>query len=494
MNTNTAAQAHHQLGSEPGESRTESTALWSTTDDLLVWTVSRLDGGRRRGVERDCHVVYGLSREYFVEQTRQFRASAEQCIEMLQQGKRAGTTQRKIELDSIVAVRSDARSGRLQIRTLNGTHQLDPVSYTEADVLRQIAIELEVRMPPGGAEFAPVGFDSGGQGTRFETTADERRALASLNNARAEDVPDGYREPQYHHDAFNPDDEPIENDSAVSDGHLTEEELEHLGATLAVEIDPDEVELPADITVVGGVDITFDPTPVSYGTPPDSPESLVQADPLSEDPSSEIAASSVEAAAWATAQETVADTPIYMSEQAEEGMSDSVPQFEGVIDAPDAEIDQPIYARFGRLQHRALRRQIETGSALPADAQEPTTASPSADIAAPADDQSVVAEASTPMPATEPTTSSDERRQTDDPNFPSIFDRRRSGPSDHARFGDDLPISHSADHDASPTVDYDGESGQSAMPPESSAPEGPAPDGMDGTVGFNPDFDVNPFR
>ncbi|NNE96559.1 MAG: hypothetical protein HKN24_11075, partial [Acidimicrobiales bacterium] len=64
-----------------------------------MWTVSRIDGGRRLGVEPDCHVVYAMSRGYFVEQTRKFRASAEQCIDMLQRGKKAGTVQRKIALD-----------------------------------------------------------------------------------------------------------------------------------------------------------------------------------------------------------------------------------------------------------------------------------------------------------------------------------------------------------------------------------------------------------
>ncbi|MFW2383472.1 MAG: hypothetical protein ACN4GZ_17085, partial [Acidimicrobiales bacterium] len=367
MNTNAASQADQQRAPDSSE-------RWSTAHDLLVWTVSRIDGGRRHGVEPDCHVVYGLSRGYFVEQTRKFRASAEQCIEMLQQGKRAGTTQRKIALDSIVAIRSDARTGRLQIRTLNGTHQLDPVSYDEADVLRQIAIELELRMPPGGAEFTPL-QDSGIADSRIDAAAEERRALVSLENARAEDIPDNYREPEYR--------PPVDQGAPVAAGvepptttgtHFTEEELERLAATLDVEVEPVDPDLPADITVAGGVEITYDPTPVSELAL--AGEALVEAAQHSaEAPSAEIDAASVEEASWVAPTESRDDSPIYMSEHAaQSGEADlapiSSPPVAAVAEEQQVVAADEEYEVSDRFE-RALRHRIDTVSPVPESLPQP---------------------------------------------------------------------------------------------------------------------------
>lgn len=524
MNTNAATHAD-------SGSASDSAPRWSSADDLLVWTVSRIDGGRRHGVERDCHVVYGLSRGYFVEQTRKFRASAEQCIEMLQQGKRAGTTQRKIALDTIVAIRSDARSGRLQIRTLNGTHQLDPVSLDEADVLRQIAIELELRMPPGGAEFLPMG-DSHGVSFGRDRIAEERRALVSLENARTEDVPDTQQEPDYQHQPVDTSgdfvaevDEPAVAQGNVHPGHFTEEELERLSATLEIETDPVESDviehhdqgLPGDITVAGGVEIIYEPATAAEPAQP-VPETD-RAFPVQES-SPGIAESSEEAVPWVATPETGDDSPIYLSQQtdqheeAESGVAAAQPEQGRVGDFSN---------RFGRLHNKALRHQIESGTPLPEPVAEPdyepinrdSGPVPSTVFVAPTppnDDpgaeepSAAVASESLIHPQPQEATPIDERRQSDDPSFPSIFDRRGAGPApqpqSHAQFGDDLPVDHTVSHHVPPLTvgaateddSEDSESDLPAAPPTISAPSGPPVAGMGGSVGFNPDFDVNPFR
>ena len=94
------------------------------------------------------------------------------------------------------------------------------------------------------------------------------------------------------------------------------------------------------------------------------------------------------------------------------------------------------------------------------------------------------------------------RREVDDPNFPSIFDRRRStsAAGHHRRFGEDLPVDQALSHHVPSDPGYnpdDDESVESELPgapPTISAPSGPPTVDMGGTVGFNPDFDVNPFR
>ncbi len=93
-------------------------------------------------------------------------------------------------------------------------------------------------MPPGGAEFVPVGLTHVGNAAEDGDTAEQRRALASLENARAEDIPDNYREPQYHQQPAATTDVPAEIDSQTQpQDHLSDEELERLGASLAVEIE-----------------------------------------------------------------------------------------------------------------------------------------------------------------------------------------------------------------------------------------------------------------
>ncbi len=207
-----------------------------------------------------------------------------------------------------------------------------------------------------------------------------------------------------------------------------------------------------------------------------------------------IAAASTEPAAWAAAPPAGDDTPIYMSEQPEAEMPDTAPQ-DADVESHDVG-DHNIYERFGRLQHRALRHQIETGSPLP----EPTDTSPSAVFAAPTD-AADADEAVHTAPAAEPTTDEpmEDRRKVDDPNFPSIFDRRGGGPaprrSGFPRFGDDLPVDHSVGHDI-PSIGADeGEDSEhSGEPSAISTPAEPAAEDMGEAVGFNPDFDVNPFR
>jgi hypothetical protein len=438
-----------------------------------------------------------MSRGYFVEQTRTFRASAEQCIEMLEQGKRAGTTQRKIALDTIVAIRSDARTGRLQIRTLNGTHQLDPVSYDEADVLRQIAIELELRMPPGGAEFLPL-TDSREWGARRNDNAEERRALVSLENARAEDIPDDYQGPEYRNDVGTAE---LDGDP----GHFTEQELHRLAQSLVVETDlpePDNLdqagpELPHDITVVGGVEITYQPEPTAD-------PSVTDVDPRPTTHDSSLAPAATEAPSWVADPDDFDDSPIHMSQQAGDPVGAETSTGEAATGAKPADIgasEGGFSSRYGRLSHRALRHHIETGTQLPQTAAEPadTASSVFAAPTDPADTSDPTDTGQAPLSTPGPI---EDRRRVDDPNFPSVFDRRGAVQSAHAngafRFGDDLPVDHSfSHHDKARTEAADSDASESdrpAGPQTVSAPADPPPEGIGGTVGFNADFDVNPFR
>ncbi len=187
------AIAANELGVD--ETTQSEPTRWSPADDLLVWTVSRINGGRRHGVEPDCHVVYALTPTHFVEQTRRYRASAQKCIDLLLSGKSAGRTQRKIELNTVMALHSNPESGRLSIRTLNGTHYLEPVNSEEASILREIAGEIDVRIPPGGARF--LGTIAFGDEPRTYSAEEDRRAAVAVDHARAEDESDTTKPPRY---------------------------------------------------------------------------------------------------------------------------------------------------------------------------------------------------------------------------------------------------------------------------------------------------------
>ncbi|NNE95586.1 MAG: hypothetical protein HKN24_06110 [Acidimicrobiales bacterium] len=419
-----------------------------------------------------------------MEQTRKFRASAEQCIDMLQRGKKAGTVQRKIALDTIVAVRSDARTGRLQIRTLNGTHRLEPVSYDEADVLRQIAIELELRMPRGGAEFTVLEQP---RLDRRRTDADEERsALTSLEQARAEDSPDDLGDPEFE----------------AHGRKLAAHEIDLLRTSLVSEIDeaPAAQDLPADITVAGGVEITFEPDPA---VDPALAPMIDQAAPIQEP------AADVQPADYAV-------TPAYPdSPPPQERRPEAPPELHG----QDPRIDDVMKLRLDRRHQRAIRLQMEEGPAAsqegpvyrepPVDtAAEPTNAPvddgvPSPLFAAPETLVTEVDETSEPggdLYRNHDGEIVEGRREVDDPNFPSIFDRRRSTSSvgSHPRFGEDLPVDQALSHHVPAEHTHGDDEGASAevpaVPPTISAPSGPPAVDMSGTVGFNPDFDVNPFR
>lgn len=570
MNTIAANQADRQIEHVAEDSSGNEQSRWSTNDELLVWTVSRIEGGRRHGVERDCHVVYGLSRGFFVEQTRKFRASAEQCIEMLQQGKRAGTTQRKVALDSIIAIRSDEDSGRLQIRTLNGTHQLEPISNEEADVLREIAAELVLRMPAGGASYADYSGPSYTERRRArdieaaaaaELAERERQALVALENARVEDAPDAYEAPTYEvpvealeaaiapitepgtagspavevaaeplpESASYPETSTVEETTQAPhvDTPVTTMDLQRIAAAVHAEMGPESdaeapSELPDDITVAGGVDITFEPA-AEYN------HAEVEVPP----------------AAIPVMSEALLGYDPELDEIRPDGESDVGPLSQDVA----AEKTE----QFDRRQQRAIRRQMEGAVEPTPTMQQPaihdhaataTNPSPSASlfegyggpeaapalsfgsaadddginlpdgaVYQPADQAAEVAPAesahldlpaaapvadfvSNPHAATSYGEGLAERRLVDDPNFPSVFDRRGAHPivpverPAWARFDDDDEETQAAESEvevAEPPVLADG-------PPTLKAPTGGQPIGSGGAVGFNPDFDVNPFR
>ncbi|MFW2383061.1 MAG: hypothetical protein ACN4GZ_15010, partial [Acidimicrobiales bacterium] len=135
---------------------------------------------------------------------------------------------------------------------------------------------------------------------------------------------------------------------------------------------------------------------------------------------------------------------------------------------------------------------------LPQPANEPIEAVPSSVFAAP---EAAPEGSTTDVPAAaDPAMPSEDRRQVEDTSFPSVFDRRGTGPArGPARFGDDLPVDHSVSHHV-PGHHGDGEDNETdepdlpSAPPTIAAPTGPSAAGAGGAVGFNPDFDVNPFR
>ncbi len=563
MNTIAANQADRQIEPVSEDLSADTQTRWSTDDELLVWTVSRIEGGRRHGVERDCHVVYGLSRGFFVEQTRKFRASAEQCIEMLQQGKRAGTIQRKVALDSIIAVHSDDDTGRLHIRTLNGTHHLEPISNEEAEVLREIAAELVLRMPSGGASHADYSGPTfterrrardaeADAPTAAELAERERQALIALENSRVEDAPDAYVAPTYDvpvealEEALAPVPEPVVAPSDLAEPEpdqtpVSTMDLQRIAAAVRAEMGPESepevaTDLPDDIMVTGGVDITFDPHTEYHAAEASANHYEVPAEP--QYPS--VPQYSVPPAT---------DEPVPSGQPGNQVAATVEPDVvlpnQDVYDRRDQTSDVP--ANFDRRQQRAMRRQIE-GSvepettsygagdpAVPAEADpapvaafsqvpDPSSHTPddsginlpagavfqpidSSSEASPAEPPHLQApapatpEAFAPSPHADTTYGEglEDRRQMDDPNFPSVFDRRGAHPivpverPGWARFDDDED--DLVEEIAEPEAEVDEpRSDIPDGPPTLSMPTGGQPIGSGGAVGFNPDFDINPFR
>jgi hypothetical protein len=256
--------------------------------------------------------------------------------------------------------------------------------------------------------------------------------------------------------------------------------------------------LPADITVAGGVEITFEPA-------------VQQAYDAAEQPQS----------GQPTVPEHI-DQPVA-----------NEPAVRAAADLPAADPSE----RFDRRQQRAMRLQLEEGASShdaaelhaaeqgamePSDAAQPLfdlpgaeqpqydvadhSAAPSEIFAAP--ESPVVDALSTGEAAID-----SDRRQADDPNFPSIFDRRGTTHRDAAevpgwaRFGDSFDDHPSDDAvsteeavsqalaDESDEADVNDDAVElPAGPPTLAAPSGPPTVGLGGSVGFNPDFDVNPFR
>ncbi len=323
----------------------EETPHWSPTDDLLVWTVSRLEGGRRSGVEADCHVVYALTATHFVEQTRRYRASAQQCIGMLLDNKRLGRMQRKIELSTIMALHSDARTGRLAIRTLNGTHYLEPVSNDEADVLREIAMEIEVRMPAGGAQFhgAPIDF---GDAPRVYSAEEDRRAAVAVDHARAEDEPDTLGPAHYVLSSPPPQIPAAVQEYGAAVNAPADPAPEAPGYDLPVQPTAEQSpQLPENITVTGGVAIKYAP----------SPEQAM-------DPHAPTLSGYVPAAATiAGLQEAPYPAPVSSAE----------------VELERRVVDDPAFpAAFDRRQHRTFRSQLQGAAAANATPPKLATSGP----------------------------------------------------------------------------------------------------------------------
>jgi hypothetical protein len=429
--------------------------------ELVVWTVSRIRDGRRYGVERDCHVVYAVTGDYFVEQTRKYRASAQQCIDLLLAGGHAGTTQRKLPLDGIMAVHSDPRTGRLMIKTLNGTHRLEPVGHDEADVLRQIATELVLRMPPGGAHFEPLD-DAGPERRRPSPLPDEeeRLALASLENARREDEPDSLPPPQFERrrpEPWAPHPESTPSPAASSDPGVQ------------------QVALPPDINVAGGVPIQFAPS----GDPDPSPvRNRVGADVPSDDQRAEDSrASEGEAASpfMPRHRRTLLDR-MEAHRAAAESHADVERQFE---DEPDREgVGSPMTASSMLLAEQSHGE--DAGTEVPAEAEvhrQVSSVGPPAGVG--------------------------ERRLNDDPDFPAVFNRR--GVASPSTPFSGLPgwIPQVGEPRSDPASDpatsqAATEEVQRVEPmiedPPVLAERPSAEDEFEESVGFNPDFDINQFR
>ncbi len=464
---------------------------WEPDDELLVWTVSRVRDGRRYGVERDCHVVYAVSGDFFVEQTRRYRASAQQCIDLLLAGGHAGTTQRKIPLDGIMAVHSDPRSGRLMIKTLNGTHRLEPIGHDEADVLRQIATELVLRMPPGGAHFEPL--DDAVPDRRLSSVSpdeNDRLALASVENARREDEPDTLPPPQFDRRGPQP--------AAANPSFYTS------AAPLDARPGPDRQDptLPPDIKVVGGIPIRFAPG---------------GADPVSasaQDPSAESESSD-------DGDRRAAGHPIGADDDAPTIAPSHEPGGRREAGPVEAGHD-PAASAFVRRQQRSLLDRLDGRHQIVEshdnDALSPMTAS-SMLLAEQADgggldrsvrrkDADVVED---PPDSVEAPAGLAERRVHDDPGFPAVFNRRGVAPTGPSRSG--LPgwiprlgkqdaAGESVPEPTDTTGATDDENDQAPglheigddSPVEKPVPTPVADDEFGQTVGFNPDFDVNQFR
>lgn len=572
MKTIAANQADSQIEPVVEDPSADTQTRWSTNDELLVWTVSRIEGGRRHGVERDCHVVYGLSRGFFVEQTRKFRASAEQCIEMLQQGKRAGTTQRKVALDSIIAIRSDEETGRLQIRTLNGTHQLEPISNEEADVLREIAAELVLRMPAGGASYADYSGPSFTERRRArdaeieaaeaaELAEQERQALVALENARVEDAPDAYEAPTYDvpvealEDALTSIDpattESLPDSNVVSEvtdpadaaeaieARVSTMDLQRIAAAVHAEMGPQSevqsevpAELPEDITVTGGVDITFEPVAEYVAEPivePSVAESLapefhytsdaVASESLSGyDPDLDEVGPYVDPVAETLSHEAAAETAENFDRRQQRAMRR---QIEGAVEP--APVADTASAETNRAPESSLFEGYGGPEAAPALSFQPGSLTADAHLpaevvvqpvqqaseVAPAGDAQLGLPTATPAAVFAPSPhaetiygeGSEDRRKVDDPNFPSVFDRRGAHPivpverPGWARFDDDDDDEEVAAVEAAePEMAAAEAAAIPDGPPTLKAPSGGQPIGSGGAVGFNPDFDVNPFR
>ncbi|NNF55195.1 MAG: hypothetical protein HKN03_12245 [Acidimicrobiales bacterium] len=535
----------------------KETPRWSPTDDLLVWTVSRLEGGRRSGVEADCHVVYALTATHFVEQTRRYRASAQQCIEMLLDNKKLGRMQRKIDLSTVMALHSDARTGRLAIRTLNGTHYLEPVSYEEADVLREIAMEIEVRMPAGGAQFHGAPIDFGDEPRRYSAEED-RRAGVAVDHARAEDEPDTMEPPHYVL-ASPPPPIPAEVQQYVAAAESaaappTEALQENVAAPNVV---PDET-LPQNITVAGGVAITYAPSqdqaphqhaptlsgyvpvaatiaglqeapsPAPIPVPENEVERRVVDDPafpaafdrrqhrtfrgqLEGVPAANAIRSKPAPIAPVQESPSTAPAPVQESPYAA-----PAPVQESPYAAP-APVQESPYAAPVPAQESPYAAPVpaqESLYAAPVPAQESSATKPSGGEAMPhrppAGASSDIPVTASDMYSTQPNVrapgasplapSTEDRRDNDDPAFPSVFDRRSLRAASETTPGWLAPGSidpetgaEADDANEDPTEVELPEAPPTIEPPVISS-NGPQTISTGGAIGFNPDFDVNPFR
>ncbi len=508
----------------------EEAPHWSSTDDLLVWTVSRLEGGRRSGVEADCHVVYALTATHFVEQTRRYRASAQQCIGMLLDNKKLGRMQRKIEISTIMALHSDARTGRLAIRTLNGTHYLEPVSNDEADVLREIAMEIEVRMPAGGAQFhgAPIDF---GDEPRVYSAEEDRRAAVAVDHARAEDEPDTV-EPAHYVLASPVPQIPAEVQhyvaAAGAPANPAPERAQGAGqaAPPVHSAAQPPHHLPQNITVAGGVPITYAPSPEQVADP--HAPSLSGYEPaaatiagLQESPyPASVSAPEVEA------ERRVVDDPAFPAAFDRRQHRTFGSQLEGAAAAHATPPKLAIAAPVRESPFAAPVPVQESPYAAPVPVQEshvavPVQESPHPHLAEPAPyavetahHVAVTAASDAPVTASEmyniqpnvrppsasPLNPSEDSRDNGAQAFPSVFDRRslRAASEQTPGWlapGDSTPGETGAEaDDADESTGVALPEGPPTIGPPVISSGGPQTVTTGGAVGFNPDFDVNQFR
>ncbi len=478
---------------------------WSPDDELLVWTISRIDGGRRQGIEPDCHVVYAVTPTHFVEQTRTYRASAQQCMELLLAGQRAGAIQRKVELDTIMAIHSDPRSGRLIVKTLNGAHRLDPVNEDEADALREIAIHLELRMPAGGAVLVDPGSPAfHGRERRRANEREDWLAERSVVNARNEDANDTAPIPRYEVATHAPDPS-VDPRSAVAPrspaaigsseadqaSPPAETPSEHPPAQTGAatptgpqsDVSSGYGPAPSDITIAGGLNITY--APPSSGHPP------VTAPPGDD---------------GTPAGPEGDGTPPVPTQAHPIGPSTPPPDPAGGPAFPGPAGD-PYGRAFDRRQRRSLfdgRPSPETSDVAPTtpppenSAMRPLAGSSAlTGLGAAAATNDDVPRDAAGEPANDAGGSPVDRRRHEDPAFPSIFDRRQAGPG--FRASDDVPnwVSPGSEGDVDHAEAETGEAPVEGTDPPTLAPMSPTrPEGgeLGSSVGFNPDFDVNPFR